>query len=202
MNDAAHARSFAAQLADIHRDMLESWHAETPDAGLVEWAAFRSDTRFGISFPDLALTQIPPQRWAEAPILAAVGYRLPLPAISESEETAGLWLDGMHRLMARDPVPADRNSFFFRPVELLGLAVGSQTLAAKDDAPQTGCAIFSRPEVTSSLELVFGPQCCTRWRRRVLAQGGRSQADLSRTWQLRSPCCCGSISWMRTWPQR
>jgi hypothetical protein len=41
----------------------------------------------------------------------------------------------MRRLMARDPVPADRNSFFFRPVELLGLAAGASTLADKDEAP-------------------------------------------------------------------
>ncbi len=41
----------------------------------------------------------------------------------------------MRRLMTRDPVPADRNSFFFRPVELLGLAVGASALAGKDKTP-------------------------------------------------------------------
>jgi hypothetical protein len=41
----------------------------------------------------------------------------------------------MYRLMTRDPVPADRNSFFFRPVELLGLAVGGRALAGKDETP-------------------------------------------------------------------
>lgn len=133
MNDTVLARSFAAQLAELQRDMLKSWRAEAPDAGLVEWAAFKSDTRLGISLPELAVMQIPAHRWAEAPILAAVGYRLALPATAD--DTAELWLDGVRRLMARDPIPADRNSFFFRPVELLGLAAGSQALIDKDDAP-------------------------------------------------------------------
>ena len=136
MNDNVLARSFAAQLAELHRDMLKSWHAEAPDAGLVEWAALKSDgvARLGISLPELAVTHIPGHRWAEAPILAAVGYRLAFPATAQ--DAAGLWLDSVRRLIARDPIPADRNSFFFRPVEgLLGLAVGSQALTDKDDAP-------------------------------------------------------------------
>ena len=44
------------------------------------------------------------------------------------------WLDGMYRVMARDPVPVDRNSFFFRPLELLGLAVGSHTVEPVDSS--------------------------------------------------------------------
>jgi hypothetical protein len=43
----------------------------------------------------------------------------------------------MHRLMQRDAIPADRNSFFFRPVELLGLAAGSAKLAEVDEAPRS-----------------------------------------------------------------
>jgi hypothetical protein len=62
-----------------------------------------------------------------------MGYRLSVPGMPE--EATGPWLDGMGRLMARDPVPADRNSFFFRPVELLGLAAGASTLAGKNPEP-------------------------------------------------------------------
>ena len=129
------ARSFAAQLAELHQDMLDAWHTEAPDAGLVQWAAITSDTRLNIHLPELAITKIPAHRWAEAPILAAVGYQLAHPAASQQAE--GLWLDGVRRLMARDAVPADRNPFFSRPVELLGLAAGSQAVAARDDTPQS-----------------------------------------------------------------
>ena len=133
VNSTALARSFAAQLADLRQGIRESWHAQTPEAGLVEWAAFRSGTQLETGADPLAVAKIPVRRRAEAPILAAVGFRLPLPATAD--DFAGLWLDGMRRLMTRDPVPADRNSFFYRPVELLGLAVGGSALAGKDDTP-------------------------------------------------------------------
>jgi hypothetical protein len=135
MSDDILARSFAAQLAGLQRDMLASWHAEAPDAGLVEWAAFTSDTTLAVSLPEFSVTQIPGHRWAEAPILARIGYRLAHPPASHEAE--GMWLDGVRRLMARDAVPADRNSFFFRPVELLGLAAGGQAIADRDGTPQS-----------------------------------------------------------------
>jgi len=133
VTDAALARSFAAQITEIQRVLLTSWHTEDPESGFTEWAAFRADTNLDISPPRLDAAALPGRRWSEAPILAAAGFRLPLPGTPA--EAAGLWLDGMRRLMPRDPVPVDRNSFFFRPVELLGLAVGSRTVADKDDEP-------------------------------------------------------------------
>ena len=150
MSDDTIARSFAAQLAELHQGLLAAWHAEAPDAGLVQWAAITSDTRLSIDLPELALTKIPAHRWAEAPILAAVGYRMAHPAASQQAEE--LWLDGVRRLMARDALPADRNSFFFRPVELLGLAAGSQAVAGRDDAPQS----WLRDLLTASGHLLPG----------------------------------------------
>lgn len=132
LNETAVARSFAAQLAELNDDMLKSWHAEAPEAGLVEWAAARSETRLRVKLPDLDTKDIPSRRWNEAPILASAGYRLAVGHI----EAADLWLAGMRRLMKRDAVPADRNSFFFRPVELLGLAAGAARMAHVDDAPK------------------------------------------------------------------
>ena len=71
-------------------------------------------------------------RWVEAPALAAIGYRLntDVRAAAAMER----WVDGMNRVMARDPVPVDRNSFFFRPLELLGLAVGSHAVEPVDSS--------------------------------------------------------------------
>src|SRR5690242_18706146 len=79
VNSTALARSFAVQLADLRQGIWESWHAEAPEAGLVEWAAFRSGTRLETGAEALAVAKIPARRRAEAPILAAVGFRLPLP---------------------------------------------------------------------------------------------------------------------------
>jgi len=127
------ARSFSAQLASLHRDMRVAWQPEAPEAGFAEWAAAKTGTDWSLGLPSVTIADIPAHRWKEAPILAATGYRLPVPGIPEEE--SGPWLDGMDRLMTRDPVPADRNSFFFRPVELLGLAAGASALAGKTPEP-------------------------------------------------------------------
>jgi hypothetical protein len=61
-------------------------------------------------------------RWREAPVLAAVGYLLD---DVDTLELAERWAEGVTRLAERDPFPPDRASFFYRPVELLGLARGA-----------------------------------------------------------------------------
>jgi hypothetical protein len=127
------ARSFSAQLAELHHSIQDSWCPESPEAGFTEWAAAQSGIRLDLDLPPLTVAKIPAHRWSEAPILAAIGYRLFNPGIGE--ESAGQWIDGMRRLMTRDAVPADRNSFFFRPVELLGIAAGASTLADEDKEP-------------------------------------------------------------------
>ena len=75
--------------------------------------------------------EIPDQRWNEAPVLAAAGYRMR----TLQTEVKKRWLDGMTRLMSRDAVPVDRNSFFFRPAELLGIAIGASDLRVADPSP-------------------------------------------------------------------
>ena len=133
MSSTALARSFASQITEIQQGLLASWHAEDPESGFTEWAALRAGTRLDISPPRLDPAGLMGRRWSEAPILAAAGFRLPVPGTPA--QMAALWLDGMRRLMKRDPVPADRNSFFFRSVELLGLAVGARAVASEDDGP-------------------------------------------------------------------
>jgi hypothetical protein len=127
------ARSFSAQLAELHRRILKSWHPEAPEAGFAEWAAVQCGNRWDLDVPPITIAKIPVQRWSEAPILAAIGYRLYDPGVEE--KSTEYWIDGMGRLITRDPVPADRNSFFFRPIELLGLAAGASVVAGKNEEP-------------------------------------------------------------------
>lgn len=68
-------------------------------------------------------------RLQEAPILAALGY-----SVAEADApTRDLWAKSVERLTSRDTFPNDRNSFFYRPIELLGIAqgiAGCQTISA------------------------------------------------------------------------
>ena len=121
VTDAALARSFAAQLAELHQRHADARGTRRPRRP-GSWNGPRSERHpAGLRRLPTHVAKIPAQRWARPrswpPWGSACRFR-------ERLEAAGLWLDGMRRLMTRDPVPADRNSFFFRPVELLGLAAG------------------------------------------------------------------------------
>jgi hypothetical protein len=63
-------------------------------------------------------------RLSEAPILASAGYALSVAGSRAPAGFAGQWAEQVTRLSKRDPFPLDRESFFFRPQELLGIAVG------------------------------------------------------------------------------
>ena len=77
---------------------------------------------------------VPESRWSEAPVLAAEGYALHL---TTAPGRLDRWVDGAERLAARDAFPADRNSFFYRPLELLGIALGANAAAKTNEKPKT-----------------------------------------------------------------
>src|SRR5690606_38704139 len=58
----------------------------------------------------------------EAPVLAACGYAVRAglaPGLTEEQ-----WREGVRRLSQRDPVSARRDTFLYRPLEVLGIALG------------------------------------------------------------------------------
>jgi hypothetical protein len=129
------ARGFGAQLTELRRQLATSWRPEAPEAGFASWAAWRYASSFGIELPDLDVGVLPERRWDEAPVLAAIGYHLARHA--EEEAIGRRWLQSLERLKSRDVAPADRNSFLFRPAELLGLAVGAKAAEAWDPNSST-----------------------------------------------------------------
>lgn len=64
-------------------------------------------------------------RLTESPVLAAAGYCYELPATARPPQFDSEWGQAFERLTQRDPFPADRESFFFRPVDLLGISIGA-----------------------------------------------------------------------------
>lgn len=127
--------SFAAELDGLKAAIGGAWHPATPEAGFVEWAISQSGSSIELQVDPFDVGSVPNNRWSEAPVLAAAGYRLAsgvdVAAISQR------WLEGMQRLMGRDAVPVDRNSFFFSPLELLGLSVGSCSVEEIDQSART-----------------------------------------------------------------
>lgn len=65
-----------------------------------------------------------------APAAATAGFAM---AISEPQpEDLSRWREGMKRLVKREPFPRDRQTFAYRPTELVGLAVGISTTEGRN----------------------------------------------------------------------
>jgi hypothetical protein len=96
-----------------------------PEAGFVSYVARTTRTPALEEVADTVLASANSDDgsllWHEAPVLAAAGYLIG----DLGSDGAARWRDGAARLMQRDPFPADRASFFFRPLELYGLARGA-----------------------------------------------------------------------------
>jgi hypothetical protein len=113
--------SFGAELSRIEDKMKDLTPWPSPGTGL----AFHILQMIGdgqahwsrsvrISFPEGSLDT--------APLLASAGYSMCV-AMPNSEQLAR-WQSAMHRFTRRDAFPRDRQTFAFRPTELVGIALG------------------------------------------------------------------------------
>jgi len=120
--------SFAAQLDELESSIRHDWRWPSPEAAFSVWLAHR----VGVTWPVDPLG-IANERWREAPILATVGFLVGAGRLGGPETE--LLLAAVQDLTEKEALPADRNSFMFRPTELLGITVGVVQLA--DDAQAT-----------------------------------------------------------------
>lgn len=128
MTDAV-AAALAAQLAALKAKLTESITAPSPEAEFARWVFDSTASAVPFDSPSVPL-DIGTLRLGRAPLLATVGYRL-----SSHGNQPGLWdawREGLRRLMGTNPFPQDRMSFAYRPMELLGLALGATTLDWED----------------------------------------------------------------------
>ncbi|MFC6023757.1 hypothetical protein ACFP2T_47345 [Plantactinospora solaniradicis] len=124
------ATTLAAELdrlaAQVRRDA--GW--PSPATGFARWLTHH----YGPSLnwhPDAAAVVTDTGRLDEAPVLAAHGYVL-ASQDDPDHQTITSWSAAARRMGERDPLPGDRASFFFRPTELLGLALGAGAVANHD----------------------------------------------------------------------
>jgi hypothetical protein len=85
--------------------------------------AYRIFQRTGTPLPSFMLEPLRPTSaplLRRTPELAAFGYVLRL----ADSATAALWIDAFEHLRGREIYPADRQSFIFNPIEILGVSAG------------------------------------------------------------------------------
>jgi len=113
--------SLAVQLRTLRESISENLRWPSPEAGFARMVLSDLSVLDGYPFLSSLPKSDSGDRLQEAPILAASGY-----VIAEADAaTQQQWAKSLERLSGRDLFPADRASFFFRPVELLGISLGT-----------------------------------------------------------------------------
>ncbi len=72
-------------------------------------------------------------RLGDAPTLATAGYKLSRAGGLRPTDVVDSWRAGIQRLTEKNPFPADRQTFVFRPLELYGLSLGAEKLLINDE---------------------------------------------------------------------
>lgn len=113
------------------REQLETATSQavwpSPEAGFLDY--LRETT--GSTTPNRSLVT---DRLDEAPILAAAGYLYASPRFQRDAQYDQEWARHFKRLAQRQAFPIDRESYFYRPLELLGISIGAQSCPGVADS--------------------------------------------------------------------
>ena len=123
--------SFGTELSRIAANLKESTVWPSPAAGLaLQLLKLCGCDERRTTF--LGPTPFPAGPLDAAPAAAAAGFAM---AVSEPQpEELSRWREGMKRLVKREPFPRDRQTFAYRPTELVGLAVGISIAEGRSSA--------------------------------------------------------------------
>ncbi len=125
------AHSFGTELSRIAANLKESTVWPSPATGLaLQLLKLCGCEERRINL--LGSTPFPGGPLDNAPAAAAAGFAM---AVAEPQaEELSRWREGMKRLVKREPFPRDRQTFAYRPTELVGLAVGISTTEDRSSA--------------------------------------------------------------------
>jgi hypothetical protein len=115
--------SFATQLDELEQFIYFQWAWSSPEAGFALYVYHAGGEKGPL--PDIT-----PEFWCDlgavrhTPTLAAYGYLLTLQSQSSSQHHTE-WASALEHVTVRDPFPLDRQAFTFRPLDMLGIALGT-----------------------------------------------------------------------------
>ncbi|GEM_PF-4013760 len=117
-------KSFSFQLDNLGQYLQVNYHRESPESGFAHYVFHQTNSQLPFEVAnDADIDSLDSNRFSHAPVLATVGYSLAC-GRRFSESFLESWANGLVRLSGREAFPIDRTSFFYRPTELLGIAVG------------------------------------------------------------------------------
>lgn len=124
--------NFANQCAFLLRSLREQFSWPSPDAGFAMYVYSQSGQMLPVS-PLPPMPSVTLQSSTQAPELAAFGFYAASQQTPADRVTPDGWAAAFSRLTGREPFPTDRHAFTFRPVELLGVAVGASLTPSLPD---------------------------------------------------------------------
>lgn len=129
--NSAMTHSFGAELSRIAANLKDSTVWPSPATGIaLQILKLCGCGEYRTSL--LGPTPFPGGPLDVAPAAAAAGFAM---AVSEPQhEELSRWREGMKRLVKREPFPRDRQTFAYRPSELVGLAVGISAAEGRSSA--------------------------------------------------------------------
>lgn len=120
MTERSLATAYGNLLGDVAAAVKRDFAWPSPEAGFACFVFHKAGETGPVPVP-ASLNWPSGEGLVHAPSLAAAGYWL---ACGEGSDIRSPWLDGVQRLSLRDAFPSDRQSFVYRPIELLGLVLG------------------------------------------------------------------------------
>jgi REase_DpnII-MboI len=121
-----HLASAYALLYDQLREAISQAVWPSPEAGFLDYLQATTCDRS----PQRSLVT---GRLDETPILAAAGYQYVNLRFQRSAQYDQEWAHHFKRLSQRQAFPIDRESYFYRPLDLLGICIGAQSCPAIAD---------------------------------------------------------------------
>lgn len=118
-------KSFGSQLDFLKYYLDTNYNWESPASAFARYAFHLTNSTppFQVVTNEVINSLEPRRLHHQAPVLAAVGYELACGRVF-ADSILEAWANGLMRLASRDVFPLDRASFFYRPVELLGISLG------------------------------------------------------------------------------
>lgn len=125
------SQSLACDLEVIREFLRTNVASLSPELGFAAYIFDRLNKIPPFSFANSA-TALEPKRLDQAPILAAMGFFLATKSSTIDRPPSEAWAAAFQRLSKRDPFPSDRASFAYRPLEVVGIALGMASSANID----------------------------------------------------------------------
>jgi len=117
-------KSFSYQLGNLAQYLQENYHKASPESNFAHYVFHQTNSQIPFDIAnDVDIADIEQNRLSQAPALAAIGYGLACDR-QFSKDFLEIWANGLVRLSGREAFPTHRLSFFYRPTELLGIALG------------------------------------------------------------------------------